>query len=461
MKKNIRLISAMTALIIALSAAGCSAHSGSTAKDAPTNSITEKGDSTAAVPGSTADSYYATKGADDTAAGRKSDTSPTLNAKESVTAIDDVAAEGEMYAADKTAPTEDIIADREPAADDGYDGDINQVTPAGLLTAGEWNDNDNWGFFSNLVNSDKISFPSFNIDPRFRTAVTVKSSDGSPVINAAARLIDKDGNVIWEGVTDKKGIVYLFGENGTQVEIESMGSKQSYEIKQTGTDTQMVRKCTDTSLEVTFEGGSEAYKQNDIMFILDTTGSMGDEMLFLQSEFTAITNEIGTENTRYSVNFYRDTEDEYVTKCNDFTDDIKVLQQKLNAESATGGGDEPEAVAEALTECIGKSSWGDKSVKLAFLIFDAPPHNEKASEVEAAVKEAAKKGIRLIPIVSSNSERNTELFGRAGAIVTGGTYVFLTDDSNIGDSHLEPIIGEYKVEKLYDIIIRVINEYRQ
>ena len=75
--------------------------------------------------------------------------------------------------------------------------------------------------------------------------------------------------------------------------------------------------------------------------------------------------------------------------------------------------------------------------------------------------EAAKKGIRLIPIVSSNSERNTELFGRAGAIVTGGTYVFLTDDSNIGDSHLEPIIGEYKVEKLYDIIIRVINEYRQ
>ena len=45
--------------------------------------------------------------------------------------------------------------------------------------------------------------------------------------------------------------------------------------------------------------------------------------------------------------------------------------------------------------------------------------------------------------------------------MTGGTYIFLTDDSGIGYSHLEPIIGEYKVEKLYDIIIRTINEYKQ
>ena len=66
----------------------------------------------------------------------------------------------------------------------------------------------------------------------------------------------------------------------------------------------------------------------------------------------------------------------------------------------------------------------------------------------------------LIPVVASNAERDTELFGRAIAILTGGTYVFLTDDSGIGDSHLEPIVGNYEVELLQDLIVRVIEEYR-
>ena len=197
------------------------------------------------------------------------------------------------------------------------------------------------------------------------------------------------------------------------------------------------------------------------MFILDTTGSMGDEMLFLQSEFTAITEAVGTDNPRYSINFYRDEGDEYVTKCNAFTNDIPSLQKLLNNESASGGGDLPEAVDQILSEAINKSSWQEDSVKLAFLIFDAPPHEEKAAQTAQAVMGAAKRGIRIIPVVSSNSDRDTELFGRAAAITTGGTYIFLTDDSGIGGSHLEPIIGEYKVEKLYDIIIRVINDYRQ
>lgn len=338
-----------------------------------------------------------------------------------------------------------------------------ELPEAGLLTAGEWNDNDNWGFFSNLVNSDTISFPSFGLDPRYRTAVTVKSEDGAPTVNATVRLISDDGNVLWSSVTNKKGQAFLFSSEGTavSVEVESGGSKQTYELKEQGGDSQSVNKTADNEIDVIFNGEGSSYKQTDIMFIVDATGSMSDEMIFLQSEFTAITNEIGTENTRYSVNFYRDEGDEYVTKCNDFTSDAAELQEILNNENADGGGDTPEAVADILKESIYESSWDSESTKLAFLIFDAPPHNGTEETIISAVKEASAKGIRIIPVVSSNSERETELFGRALAINTGGTYVFLTDDSGIGDSHLEPIIGSYEVEKLYDIIIRIINDYRQ
>ena len=76
------------------------------------------------------------------------------------------------------------------------------------------------------------------------------------------------------------------------------------------------------------------------------------------------------------------------------------------------------------------------------------------------MKAAAEQGVRLIPVVASNARRDTELFGRALAICTNGTYVFLTDDSGVGDSHLEPIVGDYEVELLQDLIVRIIERYR-
>ena len=45
------------------------------------------------------------------------------------------------------------------------------------------------------------------------------------------------------------------------------------------------------------------------------------------------------------------------------------------------------------------------------------------------------------------------------AILTGGTYVFITDHSGIGNSHLEPSIGKYKVEFLNELMARVIKKY--
>ncbi len=339
-----------------------------------------------------------------------------------------------------------------------------QKPSAGQLTAGVWNDNDNWGFFSNLVNTDLISFPSYGIDPRFRTVVNVKDNDGNPLVNASVSLLDNKNNTLWTSLTDKNGNAYLFspeGTDGVSAEIELNGIKQSCDIQKATENAQNNNKSSDSVTEVTFDSDSKLYKNTDIMFILDTTGSMSDEMLFLQSEFTAITDKLGTDNTRYAVNFYRDEGDEYITKCNSFTSDIKDLQSALNAESAQGGGDYPEAVADILKESIFDSNWDNQSVKLAFLIFDAPPHDGTDDSIIATIKEASAKGIHIIPVVSSNSERETELFGRALAITTNGQYVFLTDDSGIGDSHLEPIIGYYKVQSLYDIIINIVNDYKQ
>lgn len=394
------------------------------------------------------------------------------------------AADGETNALAKAADGEaEMIADdvadtamakgEAPAKSAGGQTEVN--AEAGILTAGEWNDNENWGFFANLINSGTISFPSYGIDPRNRTAVEVKNSGGEPLVNAKVRLLDEGGDVLWNAVTDKSGRAYLFCDSektAAQIAVMNAGEEQTYDIGEsskrivnedlTDDDGQGGSQIGNTEMiELVFDGDSSLYPKTEIMFIVDSTGSMADEMLFLQSEFSAIAEEIGTDNTYYSVNFYRDNGDEYVTKCSGFTDDIGEIQRTLNAENADGGGDLPEAVAEVMKETITDGEWSEDSVKIAFMIFDAPPHGGTEETLIEATKAASEKGIRIVPVVSSNSVRDTELFARAIAVCTGGRYVFLTDDSGVGDSHLEPIIGDYKVEKLYDIIIRVINDYRQ
>ena len=375
----------------------------------------------------------------------------------------EAAADTAAGSADEPSDTGREVADpAEPSPDVTATDDIAPAPEAGQLTAGEWKDNDNWGFLENLVSSGSIAFP-FGLDPTVRTAVTVNNEAGEAVVNANVRLKGADGSVLWSAVTNKNGVAYLFGRDAAAIEVESGGASESYPIEGAAPVDEQTPASADASREmtVTFNSSGSLYTNTEIMFIVDTTGSMGDEMLFLQSEFTAITEAVGTENVKYSVNFYRDEGDDYVTKLNPFTTDIADVQRKLNNEYAAGGGDMPEAVAEALDGCLTNGEWSEDSVKLAFLIFDAPPHDNKEEMLKTAVKTASEKGIRLVPVVSSNTDRNTELFARALAIETGGTYVFLTDDSGIGGSHLEPIIGSYSVEKLYDVIIRVINEYRQ
>ena len=85
-------------------------------------------------------------------------------------------------------------------------------------------------------------------------------------------------------------------------------------------------------------------KALDLMFVFDTTGSMGDELRYLQTEFEDIAKKVADQNTRFSVNFYRDEGDLYVVKSNEFNHDTDLVLEQLKKEYADGGGDYPEAV---------------------------------------------------------------------------------------------------------------------
>lgn len=344
----------------------------------------------------------------------------------------------------------------------------------GILTAGRWNDNANWGFFKNLVTTEKIAFPAYGLNPVSRSAITVKNESGAAVEGVKVEAVYSDDNtVIWSGVSNKEGTAYLFlpeSESRTwKVRIYDPEGRVVYtgadELNLPGKkeedvpENQTRKTGYPEELELTMDTASKTYDETQVMFILDTTGSMGDELTYLQADFAKIMERVTAANVSYSWNFYRDEGDDYVTRTNGFMTDVNELKKVLNKECAAGGGDTPEAVAEILTETMNSKEWKEGSKKIAFMIFDAPPHVGTEDAIQAAIAKAAEQGIRLVPVIASNSDRSTELFGRALAIMTDGEYVFLTDDSGVGDSHLEPIIGDYEVQKLGDIIVDIINEF--
>ena len=97
------------------------------------------------------------------------------------------------------------------------------------------------------------------------------------------------------------------------------------------------------------------------------------------------------------------------------------------------------------------------------LLFSGPPHHEEEiiGSIHKSIKMYAGKGIKIIPIAASGVDKNTEFLLRLMAIFTDGTYTFITDHSGVGNNHLTPTVGEYKVELLNELIIRLIGEYTE
>jgi hypothetical protein len=222
---------------------------------------------------------------------------------------------------------------------------------------------------------------------------------------------------------------------------------------------------TTLSLKATTQ--PEPLVQADLMLVVDTTGSMGDELEYLKTELKNVSAQILAQSRpdlklRLSANFYRDRGDEYVVRPFPFTSSSDEVSQQLAAQSANGGGDFPEAVDYALQDAIEEHAWSPTArARLLFLVLDAPPHQEPQTlnRLRTSLLRAAARGIRIIPVASSGIDKETEFLLRMLAIVSGGRYLFLTDDSGVGQSHLKPTIGQFSVEKLNALMVRTARAY--
>ena len=200
----------------------------------------------------------------------------------------------------------------------------------------------------------------------------------------------------------------------------------------------------------------------EIVLAIDTTGSMGDEIKYLQAEVAAIASHVAEAYPgvpqRWALVAYRDEKDEYLVRSTDFTTSLEDFQTAVNQLRADGGGDIPEAPDAAL-EAVEALSWGtgEDIARLVFVVADAPHHDHNARRFTDAVRALQARDVRVYPVSSSGSDELFEYSMRAAAQLTGGRYLFLTDDSGVGGAHKDPTIPCYWVTRLNYAMERVIS----
>jgi hypothetical protein len=286
----------------------------------------------------------------------------------------------------------------------------------------------------------------------------LKSKDGENLVHALIEVVDQNGKILARARTNNKGVSELFFE-------EPLGLNKKVRISYMGEIFTLNNK--DIKKDMVLELRTRCNNSNvvEIMFVVDATGSMGDEIKYLKAEVQDVISRISQLDDKKEVRsgaiFYRDHTDQYLSRRKELSTDVSSLNTFIHEQTANGGGDFPEALDIALEELTTSINWSAEAItKIAFLILDAPPHENSVSvqRINESVIRAAEQGIRLIPVTGSGINKSTEYLMKALSISTNGTYLYLTDDSGIGNKHLEASNDKSEVEFLNDLMVRVVEE---
>lgn len=375
-------------------------------------------------------------------------------------------ASGIPVSGDLPASTDGSVADAELASSPTALPEPERDITAGTLTAADYDDNLNPGLYhryaSNYLQNGGNSIDIPFLDMTSRISITVFDQNGKHYEGAQIQLSNANENILTR-TSNASGMVHLFAgldELPDTFEVRVTGLFGN-EISDTFSRSDAVESgsINVTLPEVRFANGATVLdKPIDLLFAIDTTGSMGDELDYLKDELQSIISE-AFEDQRANFNIalllYRDDGDDYVVHTHNFTNDLAQVQRDLDGESYGGGGDYPEAMDQAMQRAL-TLNWQQDSHKIMFLIADAPPHANKMRATWNAAREAQQRNIHVVPVAASGVAEDAEYIMRNMAALTGSRYVFLTDDSGVGNPHAEPDVDCYVVTQLNRLMARIV-----
>jgi len=188
----------------------------------------------------------------------------------------------------------------------------------------------------------------------------------------------------------------------------------------------------------------------DVVFTIDATSSMADEIEVIKKEIWTIANKLisgkPAPDIRFGLVLYRDTSDAKLVEVSPLTRDIDMIHKKLMAAQAVGGGDKPEHVGKGLHSTL-DLAWDldAETTRLVYLVGDAGANNHKTFTLASALDRAKQMNIKINTIGCSGLAAHERSEFTKIASTTGGGFDALTYYAVVEDSN-----GEKKSVVYYD-----------
>jgi len=374
-----------------------------------------------------------------------------------------------MWNEDTEAPA---VAEISPVAKDSASGttrssaSVSAHAQSSGLKAGFADDNKQFNYFIRFLEQYASSVNHIPTAIEERIIIRIADSDGKSIPNAEIVVRAKNGRIVDRGSTYADGTFHLFpasygDEPEYRAEIDYNQQRQSITVDRFGT--------RELSVHFDLPRLTMSRIPLDLLFILDTTGSMGEEIQRLKTTIELINLNLSSLSSRPRVRFgmvlYKDRGDEYVTRVIPFTEDLRRFQAELEKVEASGGGDTPEDLQAALEQAV-KMSWRRSGVRLGFIVTDAPPHLDYGQNYTYAdaVEEAKRMGIKIFSVGTGGLDLQGEVVLRQIAQYTAAKYIFLTygESGESGGGAPGSVShhtgANYQTDKLEAIIIRFAKE---
>lgn len=201
----------------------------------------------------------------------------------------------------------------------------------------------------------------------------------------------------------------------------------------------------------------------DLAFVIDVTGSMSDELRYVNEEVVGIVarvrEAVPNVQVRVAATFYRDRGDAVPIEQIPFSTNVQGFVAQMRYVQASGGGDYPEDVNTGLAAALTTLQWSTgPAVRVLCVIADAPPQRyaDFPYTYHHAMVDASTRGIRILPVAASGADRIVEFLFRAMGAFTSTPYVYLTNDSGVGGHHMEADTDRVAVEMFSDLLTRML-----
>mgnify|MGYP001011286239 CR=1 FL=1 len=329
------------------------------------------------------------------------------------------------------------------------------------LHGGETDDQQTFGKYLDYLRgySPPAGAPWIDVRERYTIAVTDSAGRALPDVEVTIPAVQ------FAARTDAGGQVAFFpGAHGQQVprrlEVRAGGSRQNF-----------TRRPEGDTWRLTAQGNQPSRLALDVAFVLDTTGSMAEEINRLRDTIADVAQRVAKlpnqPKLRLGMVLYRDHGDQYLTTNIPLSANLDDFQRALADVSAGGGGDGPEDVNQALCAMCEDLRWAPApALRMAFLIGDAPPHLDyQEPQYLETTRRAAAMGIKLFTLSSSGSDGSAdddlrEYVWRQIALFTRGRFLFITKGGNGPDAgstvhHVDR--QDYTVTALPDLVVRCVS----